>query len=269
MNSPPLPSGWLRPQWPASARVHALFATRTGGVSEGPWASFNLGDQVGDAPEHVRVNRARLAAALGTRPVFLRQMHGTRVVELEPDSPDGIEADAAVTHATGVACTVRAADCLPVLLAHPQADVVAAAHAGWRGLSAGVLEQTFDSFLALASKQQGEHATKIAVNNTLVWLGPAIGPRQFEVGAEVRAAFLAGDAGAAACFRALAGGKFLADLPALARRRLARMGITRVYGNDGTDDWCTVSNAARFHSYRRDHARFGGTGHMAACIWME
>jgi YfiH family protein len=267
--SAPPPADWLRPQWPAPPRVQALFATRAGGVSEGPWASCNLSDQVGDAPERVRANRTRLAAALGARPVFLRQVHGTQVAVLGPDSADGAQADAAVTAAKGVACTVRVADCLPVLLAHPHAGVVAAAHAGWRGLAAGVLEQTFESFWALAQQQQGARATKITASDTLAWLGPAIDPRQFEVGGEVRAAFLADDAGAAACFQALAGGKFLADLPALARRRLARLGLTRVYGNDGSPGWCTVSNGARFHSYRRDQARFGATGHMAACIWLE
>ena len=264
-----LPADWLRPQWPAPARVHALFATRAGGVSAGPWASLNLGAETGDAPEHVRANRARLAAALGgARPVFLRQVHGAQVIELGPDSPDGARADGAVTHGAGVACTVLVADCLPVLLAHPQAGVVAAAHAGWRGLAAGVLERTFENFWALARSRQGAEATAMAAGETLAWLGPAIGPRRFEVGAEVRAAFLADDAGAAACFDALAGGKFLADLPALARRRLARVGVTRVYGNDGGNAWCTVSDAARFHSYRRDQAALGGSGRMAACIWL-
>jgi YfiH family protein len=245
--------------------VGALFATRAGGVSEGVWGSFNAGDQVGDAPQKVRANRERLAQAAGARPVFLRQVHGAQVVELEPDSADDAQADGVVTQVPGVACTVQVADCLPVLLAHPHIRAVAAAHAGWRGLAAGVLERTVERFFALARQQQNQFAP----SDTLAWLGPAIGPRRFEVGGEVRAALLADDAGAEACFHALAGGKFLADLPALARRRLARLGITQVHGNDGTDGWCTVSDAARFHSHRRDQARLGGAGRMAACIWLR
>ena len=266
MNRPPaLPPNWLQLQWPAPAWVGALFATRAGGVSQGVWGSFNAGDQVGDAPESVRANRQQLAQALGARPVFLRQVHGAQVVELGPDSADDALADGVVTQTAGVACTVQVADCLPVLLAHPHARVVAAAHAGWRGLAAGVLERTVERFWELARHRE----EPFTPGDTLAWLGPAIGPRCFEVGGEVRVALLADDAGAEGCFHALAGGKFLADLPALARRRLARMGITHVHGNDGTDGWCTVSDAARFHSYRRDQARLGGAGRMAACIWLR
>ena len=259
-----LPPNWLQPQWPAPAWVGALFATRAGGVSQGVLGSFNAGDQVGDAVENVRANRELLAQATGARPVFLRQVHGTQVVELGPDSADDALADGVVTQTAGVACTVLVADCLPVLLAHPQARVVAAAHAGWRGLAAGVLERTVERFWEVARRQKNA-AQPFTPGGTLAWLGPAIGPRCFEVGGEVRAALLAGDAGGQGCFHALAGGKFLADLPALARRRLARMGIAHVHGNDGTDEWCTVGDAARFHSYRRDR---GGSGRMAACIWM-
>ena len=263
------PADWLRPAWPAPPHVGALFTTRAGGVSQPPWVSLNLGDHVGDAPEHVQANRARLAAALGARPVFLQQVHGTQVVELSADSADGTQADGAVTAEPGVACTMMVADCLPVLFAHPGARVVAAAHAGWRGLAAGVLERTLERFEALAQQQRAQAATKFEVSDTLAWLGPAIGPRQFEVGPEVREAFMHADAGAQACFLPQPGGKFLADLPALARRRLAAAGVTRVYGNDGSDAWCTVGDAARFHSHRRDQAHLGGAGRMAACIWLH
>ncbi|MDR0276010.1 MAG: peptidoglycan editing factor PgeF [Burkholderiaceae bacterium] len=266
--NPSLPPGWLQPAWPAPGWVGALFATRAGGVSEEPWGSLNAGGQAGDVPGSVRANRERLALALGARPVFLRQVHGARVIELGPESVDGAQADGAVTQSLGIACTVQVADCLPVLLAHRQARVVAAAHAGWRGLAAGVLERTFERFWELARRQENP-ANRFMPGGTLAWLGPAIGPRRFEVGGEVRAAFLAGDAQAAGCFHTLPGGKFLADLPALARRRLARMGITHVYGNDGGDGWCTMSDAARFHSYRRDQARLGGAGRMTACIWLQ
>ena len=269
---PASPDPWFTPDWPAPPNVRALFTTR--GVAAGDGASaaprqfFNLGDHVGDAPEAVAANRARLRQGLqGARPVFMNQVHGTAVLCLHAATPDGATADAAVCHQPGLACTVMVADCLPVLLTDLQGRAVAAAHAGWRGLAGGVLERTLEQFRALAGMQQAQAAIDSEANEIVAWLGPCIGPQAFEVGLEVRAAFVAADAGAAACFVPLADGKVLADLPALARRRLAAAGVARVHGNDGAAAWCTVGNAARFFSYRRDQRRQGGSGRMAACIW--
>ncbi len=268
---PAVDGDWLVPDWPAPAGVRACFTGRgrsaADGASAPPWAHFNLGDHVGDAPVAVAANRARLGAAIGARPVFLNQVHGTAVLTLAPDSADGATADAAVTRAPGLACTVMVADCLPVLLTDRQGALVAAAHAGWRGLAGGVLEQVLKHFQPLAPVQKAPAAINIEANEVLAWLGPCIGPTAFEVGPEVRAVFLSTDAGADRCFAAQPGGKFLADLPALARRRLAALGVTRVYGNDGSLPWCTVSQPARYHSYRRDERAQGGSGRMAACIW--
>jgi hypothetical protein len=252
--------------------VRALFTLRGHGAADGASAAprdfFNLGDHVGDAPAAVAANRARLQHTLGARPVFMNQVHGVQVARLAPGVADGITADAALTTQPGLACTVMVADCLPVLLADSAGTTVAAAHAGWRGLAGGVLEQTLMSFRAAAPDHQARAAIENAANPVLAWLGPCIGPTAFEVGDEVRAAFVAADAGAAACFAPQRPGKFLADLPALARRRLAALGVTRVYGNDGSAPWCTVAQLGQFFSYRRDQARQGGSGRMAACIWL-
>ena len=262
---------WLIPDWPLPPGVRALFTLRghsaADGASDPPWAHLNLGEHVGDATAAVAANRARLRAALGARPVFMHQVHGTHVLTLTPDCGDGTSADAAVTDQPGLACTVMVADCLPVLLTDTRGRAVAAAHAGWRGLAAGVLEQTFKRLKAMALDQQAPPAIKMEADEWLAWLGPCIGPTAFEVGAEVHAAFLAGDAGAGSCFRPRPDGRFLADLAALARRRLAALGVTRVYGNDGGPAWCTVGQPARYHSYRRDERALGGSGRMAACIW--
>ena len=263
--------GWLRPDWPAPPGVRALFTTRgaspVAGASAPPFEHFNLGDHVGDAPAAVAANRARLAAVLDARPVFMQQVHGHEVLRLVPGVPDGAVADAAVTSAPGLACTVLVADCLPVLITDTQGRAVAAAHAGWRGLAGGVLEHTLASFRAAAVAEPTQVAIKKQAIECIAWLGPCIGPQAFEVGPEVRAAFVAADSGAGECFAAQPGGKYLADLPALARRRLAAAGVMRVYGNDGSADWCTVQQPARYHSYRRDQQRRGGSGRMAACIW--
>jgi YfiH family protein len=246
------------PDWPAPAGVRALFTTRAGGVSVAPFDSFNLGGVVRDEPLAVRGNRERLAALTApARPVFLRQVHGTQVVRLTPDMPDGAVADACVVQGPGVAATIMVADCLPVLFAHASGTAVAAAHAGWRGLVDGVLEVTARALHNAAG--EGE---------LMAWLGPCIGPRAFEVGAEVCEAFVALDHGAAAHFWPLGKGKFLADLPALARRRLRAAGITDVHGNDGSAAWCTVTQASRFFSHRRDAVILGSTGRMAACVWI-
>ncbi|CAB5707663.1 Laccase domain protein yfiH [Delftia tsuruhatensis] len=277
-----LPESWLVPDWPAPPGVHALCTSREGGVSRAPWGSLNLGDHVGDEPAAVRANRLRLQEAVRARTpgactVFLQQVHGVDVAVLAPDSAQGRPFDACVTRDPGVVCTIMVADCLPVLLAHRSGAVVGAAHAGWRGLAGmppghgqplagGVIETLFARFAgeADAAGQGGEQVA----GQTLAWLGPCIGPRHFEVGPEVREAFLSRDAEAARHFQpAHRPGKFLADLAQLARQRLAALGIMAVYGNDGSDGWCTVGNASRFFSHRRDGAALGASGRFAACIW--
>ena len=229
--------------------VHAACSTREGGVSGGPYASLNLGSHVGDDARAVATNRERFAAGLHAKPVYLNQVHGARCIGIDAATPAGEEADACFTRAAGVACTIMVADCLPVLLAASDGAVVAAAHAGWRGLAGGVVESAAASLPSAAG--------------AVAWLGPCIGPARFEVGAEVRQAFIDADASAARFFRDHAEGKFLADLPGLARERLAKLGIAQVHGNDGTDAWCTVANASRFFSHRRDRV----SGRFAAAIW--
>lgn len=247
------------------AGVSAGFTTRFGGVSSPPFDSWNLGDHVGDEPADVALNRQRLHQRLGARPVFLKQVHGSGVIELQPDTPDGAEADACWTSHPGLACTVMVADCLPVLLAADDGSSVAAAHAGWRGLAGqgghGILEALCAAWPVARTPDQRARLR--------AWLGPCIGPQAFEVGPEVRQAYVATDPAAAACFTPgpQQGGKYLADLPALARRRLEALGITRIGGNDGSPPWCTVSQPSRFFSHRRDSLRLGGSGRMAACIW--
>lgn len=246
------------PQWPAPGGVHAWCSERDGGVSTPPYDSLNLGDHVSDDPANVAENRRRFAEQLQARPVFLRQVHGRGVVRLSPDTPDGTEADACWTTQRGVACTMMVADCLPVLLADPTGRVVGAAHCGWRGLAGedgqGVLE-------ALWSAMRGEAGD---AHRMIAWLGPCIGPEAFEIGPEVRSAFVQSDPGAASAFREHGEGKFLADLPALARRRLAALGITQVHGNDGSPAWSTVADASRFFSHRRDRV----SGRFAAAVWL-
>ena len=262
---PACPPDWIVPDWPAPPGVRAVFTTRAGGVSEGPWASMNLGDHVGDAPVAVAANRAFLAKAIGAQPVFLQQVHGTRTVGLDGTDPDGVPcADACTGTLPGLACTVMVADCLPVLLTDRAGRQVAAAHAGWRGLADGVLEAALERFGAPAGA-----AGWLPAMDLIAWLGPCIGPGAFEVGDEVRAAFVARQAAAADCFRPVAGspGKWWADLAGLARQRLAAAGVPAVYGNDGGAGWCTVSNPSRFFSHRRDAGRLGSSGRMAACIW--
>ena len=263
---------WLTPDWPAPPGVRAVLTTRHGGVSVAPWDSMNLGDHVGDEPQQVAANRALLARSMAAAPVFLQQVHGTAVLALDGATPQGQQADAAVTRQRGVACTIMVADCLPVLLSTLDGAVVAAAHAGWRGLAGlngrGVLEQTCESFRALALIGRSQAAI-----DTIAWLGPCIGPTAFEVGPEVREVFVGSHPGAAACFTAAGPGKYLADLASLARLRLQALGITQVYGNNSSASWCTVGNASRFFSHRRDagvHGNgFNTTGRMAACIWRE
>ena len=293
-----LANDWLVPDWPAPPGVFALCTTRSGGVSRAPRDSLNLGTHVGDDRAAVDTNRLRLQATIqattpGARPIFLEQIHGDGVVHLDHHTPDGTAADACVATERGTVCTIMVADCLPVLMAHASGAVVAAAHAGWRGLAGGggqgVLESIFKRFEALALMYQAQAAIKSEASvgskshglhhaitpmapvaqDTLVWLGPCIGSDAFEVGEEVRAAFCDGSPDASVYFRPRAGanGKYLCDLAGLARQRLAALGITRVYGNNSTAPWCTVTNASRFFSHRRDSAALGGSGRFAACIW--
>ncbi len=245
---------WLIPKWPAPERVRAVCTTRAGGRSQPPYDSLNLGDHVGDDPLAVGTNRALLAQALAAHPVFLKQVHGRGVVALDAHTPQGTEADACLTRERGVACTIMVADCLPLLFTDNRGSFVAAAHAGWRGLAGeggvGVIETL-------------HAALRVDARELMVWLGPCIGPQAFEVGPEVKAAFEVRSPQAANSFRpAAAPGKWLADLPALARLRLAALGISQVYGNDGSPSWCTVSNPSRFFSHRRDRV----SGRLAACI---
>jgi hypothetical protein len=236
---------WLTPQWPAPARVKACVTTRSGGVSVAPFDSCNLGEHVADDPQAVLKNRQRLVSLLGCKPAWLQQVHGVAVVEANPALV--LEADASWTGKSGVACTVMTADCLPVLFCDRAGSRVAAAHAGWRGLAGGVLEATLD--------QLGVPADEV-----LVWLGPAIGPQAFEVGAEVREAFVGQHAQASEAFRpSHNAGKFIADIYQLARIRLAARGVTAVYGGE----FCTY-NDPRFYSYRRA----AQTGRFASLIWL-
>ena len=237
----------IEPEWPAPPGVRAAFTLRTGGVSAPPFDSFNCAAHVGDAPEAVARNRALLRERLGLtlEPAWLEQVHGCEAVALEAGEGCG-PADAAVTREPERICVVQVADCLPVLLAARDGSAIGAAHAGWRGLAAGVLES--------AVRALGAPPAEV-----LAWLGPAIGPRHFEVGAEVRAAFLKADPAAEAAFAANARGRWQCDLYTLARQRLAALGVARTYGGG----WCTYADAARFFSYRRD----GRCGRMAALIW--
>ncbi len=248
------PVDWIVPAWPAPRGVRALCTTRAGGVSLPPYDRCNLGVHVGDVHSDVTANRARLRDVLGVRPVFLDQVHGVEAILLDEATPDGTRADACIATRPDIACTVMVADCLPVLFASGCGTHVAAAHAGWRGLAAGVLERT------LAGMTTNDGLRPIA------WLGPCVGPRAFEVGDEVRAAFESQDAASADCFRSTgATGKWWADLPMLARRRLRSAGVRSIHGNDGDDAWCTVRNPSRFFSHRRDRV----TGRFAACVWIE
>jgi YfiH family protein len=239
---------FIRPDWPAPAHVRALTTTRVGGFSTGRYESLNLGDHVGDDPQAVARNRARLCAALNIpEPSWLRQVHGTDVVEATFGEPGGV-ADGAYTEMVGTVCAVLTADCLPVFLCDREGSKVAVVHAGWRGLAAGVIEAG-----VLALRTPGEEL--------LAWLGPGIGPDAYEVGDDVREAFVGHEPEAAQAFRGNGEGKWLADMYVLARRRLQAMGVGAVSGGER----CTVRERERFYSYRRD----GATGRMASLIWIE
>lgn len=238
---------WISAEWPAPANVRTCITTRLGGCSQGPWKGFNLGTHVGDEPTHVAANRAELQRVLGCAPAWLNQTHSIDVCKADPASV--VDADASWTNEHNIACTVMTADCLPVLLCNKDGTRVAAAHAGWRGLLDGVLEQTVSSM--------GSPGYAL-----MAWLGPAIGPQRFEVGSEVREAFVAADAQAAEAFSPSSrDGHYLADIYLLARQRLAKAGVTAVFGGG----LCTVSEPARYFSYRRD----GQTGRFASLIWLS
>ncbi len=242
--------------WPAPTGVRAGATTRTGGVSAGVFASLNLGDHVHDDASAVDQNRALLRHALKLPgdPVWLTQVHGNAVVTLKgtiADSAPRRIADAAITRTAGVVCAVLTADCLPVLFCNRAGTHVAAAHAGWRGLASGVLEATVAALDAAGAP----------ADSLLAWLGPAIGPASYEVGAEVRDAFLRADPSAEVAFEEHRPGHWLLDLYAAARARLHRAGVTAVTGGE----YCTLSDRDRFYSYRRD----GVTGRQAALIWLE
>lgn len=246
----------LIPDWPAPCKVRALSTTRRGGVSLAPYddggggGGWNLGLHVGDDPEAVKANRARLRALVPDEPAWLNQVHGVDVLDAATVSA-APAADASFAAIRGVVCAVQTADCLPVLYCDSSGTVVAAAHAGWRGLAGGVLENT-----VLQMRARG--ATEI-----MAWLGPAIGPRSFEVGEDVRTAFVARDASTASAFvvRPNVPGKYLADLYALARMALGAVGVTAVYGGGR----CTFEEEAAFYSFRRQRV----TGRMASLVWLE
>jgi polyphenol oxidase len=251
------------PQWPAPVGIRAAMTLRTGGNSLAPWDSWNLGDHVGDAPQHVALNRSQLAAVTRAHPVFFKQVHGIKVVGVNADTSNGLEADACITEEPRIVCTMMVADCLPVLFTDRDGTLVAAAHAGWRGLAAGVLGQTVAMMLARlgpTSRPEG----------LLAWLGPCIGANAFEVGDEVREAFVSKRSMATNCFQRH-GTKWLANLQGLARQELVAAGVPlqAIYGNDGGTQWCTHANPLKYFSHRRDASSLGTTGRMAACIWRD
>ncbi|MBJ7224005.1 MULTISPECIES: purine nucleoside phosphorylase YfiH [unclassified Brenneria] len=238
----------IHPDWPLPDSVRACSTTRYGGGSLPPYDALNLGGHVGDDADTVMANRQKLVdkANLPAMPHWLEQVHGTHVIRIDGTPPSSVVGDAAYTDRKGQVCAVMTADCLPVLFCAADGGEVAAAHAGWRGLSAGVLEETLACFRAKPSQ-------------IMAWLGPAIGPDAFEVGAEVREEFIQHDAMAISAFRPH-GDKFLADIYQLARLRLHGVGVTQIFGGD----FCTVGDPQKFFSYRRD----GVTGRMASLIWL-
>lgn len=245
-SSMPISSHWIAPEWPAPPRVRAVITTRAGGASRGAFESFNLGAHVGDDALAVAHNRRELRRYLPAEPLWMRQVHGVRVIDADTVSAE-TEADGAVTRSARKVLVVLTADCLPVLLCDEAGAVAGIAHAGWRGLAGGVIERVVA-------------AMRVAPERVLAYIGPGIGARAYEVGQEVREAFLAQSADAAQAFTAREGGKFLADLALLARQRLRRIGVTRVQASAH----CTYADRESFFSFRRD----GATGRMASLIWL-
>lgn len=239
----------LRPDWPVNAAVHAATTLRTGGVSTTPCDTLNLGIHVGDDPAAVEENRRRLRTELKlpSDPAWLEQVHGIEVANLDATTP-AKRADAAVTRTAGKICAIQVADCMPVLFATKDGSAIGAAHAGWRGLAGGVLEATIAAMRADPAE-------------TYAWLGPAISQQHFEVGDEVRAAFISHDPAAAGAFTQNARQRWQCDLYALARQRLNALGVRNISGGG----WCTYEDRTRFFSFRRD----GRCGRMAALIWLS
>jgi YfiH family protein len=240
---------FIAPNWPAPAKIKAYSTMRAGGFSQAPFANFNLSYSVGDDAEVVKKNRGLLrdSLQLPTEPFWLSQVHGVNVVKVEKHSAP-VTADASYTRQQNTVCVVSTADCLPVLLCDRNATCVAAIHAGWRGLAAGVIEQTIN-------------ALQIPAQDLLVWLGPAIGPEVFEVGEEVFQQFCAVDQNAAQAFKPSINNRWLANIYLLAKQRLTKCDVTAIYGGE----YCTYSDSGRFFSYRRDKQ----TGRMASLIWMD
>ena len=238
---------WIKPDWPAAKNIHAAVTLRTGGLSKGAFSSLNPALHVNDKPENVVANRKTISDMLNlpSAPVWLEQVHGNRVIKAN-QSTQLQQADASYIEQAGVVCAVMTADCLPVLLATSGGDKIAAIHAGWRGLLAGIIRHTVNALDA---------------TNIIAWLGPAIGPDCFEVGSEVKTAFVKQSADFAGGFKQINQNKYLADIYQLATIELATMGVTQVYGGG----FCTVTDKERFYSYRRD----GETGRMATLIWRD
>jgi len=244
---PPYPFGVIQPDWPAPANVRAFTTTRNGGFSKGQWSELNLGDHCGDDPNHVNQNRALLRSLLPCEPLWLKQVHGKKVISRDNGIDSEPEADAIFSKQTGQVCGVLTADCLPVLFCNKAGTKVAAAHAGWRGLAEGVLQTTVS-------------AMDCDPCDLMAWLGPAIGPQAFEVGRDVYDSFINLDTENATAFKPH-GDRWLADLYELARLALARTGVEQVSGGQ----YCTYSEPDSFFSYRRD----GVTGRMATVIWLD
>jgi polyphenol oxidase len=247
------------------------------GVSQPPFDAFNLGDHVGDNPMHVMANRHMLQTLIGAKPVYLKQVHGIDVVTLQPNTPQGTMADACITADKHLACTIMVADCLPVLLTDLEGRFVAAAHAGWRGLANGVLNQSLNAILEIKTDSADVLYRSLATE-IIAWLGPCIGPTAFEVGFEVKAEFEAKLPNSSRLFAPVShstgeasSDKWLADLAGLARLNLQQLGLLphHIFGNDSSDEWCTVRHPLRYFSHRRDAARLGSSGRMAACIWLD
>ena len=248
-------SDFITPNWPALANVKALQTTRAGGISLAPYNSLNMGLHVQDNPLHVAHNRQLLSQFLPSEPVWLNQVHGTHVLNAgvvdAASTASAPDADASYTMQKNVVCVTMTADCLPILLCDKAGTAVASIHAGWRGLCDGIIEAAVNQLSAKPA-------------NLMVWLGPAIGPNAFEVGAEVREQFIAKDAKAKLAFKSH-GDKYLCNIYKIATQRLNNLGITQIYGGGQSENWCTFTDKEKFFSFRRDSA----TGRMATLIWLE
>jgi YfiH family protein len=261
--------GIMQFEWTAASldpeRSVKVFCTdRRDGLSSPPWDEFNLALHVGDSAQAVQANRQILTDALGVPLAWVQQVHGVRVHRVSEGGEHAVAADALLTTEAGVALSMMVADCLPVLLSHRNLPCIVAAHAGWRGLSAGVLEAS----MAAMAQATGERADQVAAQ-TSAWLGPCIGPRHFEVGQDVWDAFVQQEAEDAVGLRAAARpGHYWADLAQLAKMRLSRLGVKDCQGNDSTAPWCTATNPNRYFSHRRDAGTQGSTGRMAFGVWI-